>query len=79
MGGEAYEAALTKAREARQAWLLVHSEKALAPALARAFYDRLEVPKQMVWLKSAGQIDFYDDPALVGLAADQLVAFFDTL
>ena len=147
MGDEAYRAALTKAREARQAWeasgraesipavgkqgdvamplaeafeyygtdrggklggyvnafavmsrektlpydaqsfasriavptLLVHSEKALAPALARAFYDRLEVPKQTVWLESAGQIDFYDDPVLVGLAADQLVAFFDRL
>lgn len=58
---------------------LVHSEKALAPALARAFYDRLEVPKQMFWLESVGQIDFYDDPALVGSATDQLVGLFDGL
>lgn len=57
--------------------LLVHSEKALAPALARSFYDRLEVEKQMVWLESLGQIDFYDDPALVSLATDHLVRWFE--
>ena len=59
--------------------VLVHSEKALAPALARAFYDRLEVPKQMFWLESKGQIDFYDDPALIEAATERLVALFDTV
>ena len=52
--------------------VLVHSERALAPALARAFYDRLEVPKAIHWLESKGQIDFYDDPALIGPAVEQL-------
>ena len=59
--------------------VLVHSHQALAPALARSFYDGLAVPKQMIWLESAGQIDFYDDPVLVGLATDHLVAWFDAL
>lgn len=59
--------------------VLVHSEHALAPALARSFYDRLQVPKQMIWLESVGQIDFYDDPELVGRATDHLAALFDTL
>lgn len=57
--------------------LLVHSEKALAPALARTFYDHLNVTKDMVWLESAGQIDFYDDPQLVDAASDRLVAWLD--
>jgi hypothetical protein len=30
-----------------------------------------------VWLDSAGQIDFYDDPALYDPAADAVVAFLD--
>jgi hypothetical protein len=51
---------------------LVHSEKALAPALARSFFDRLTVPKSMHWLESRGQIDFYDDPRLIGAAVDEL-------
>jgi uncharacterized protein len=45
--------------------LMVHSEKALAPALARKFFDGLAGPKQAHWLESKGQIDFYDDPALI--------------
>lgn len=58
--------------------LLVHSEKALAPALARAFYDRLNVTKEMLWLESNGQIDFYDDPKLIEPASERLVAWFDS-
>lgn len=56
--------------------LLVHSEKALSPALARKFHDRLSGPKQMVWLDSTGQIDFYDDPNLIEAAADLLAEHF---
>jgi fermentation-respiration switch protein FrsA (DUF1100 family) len=55
---------------------MVHSEKALAPALARKFYDALGGPKTIHWLASQGQIDFYDDPTLIGHAADHLAAHF---
>ena len=55
--------------------LLVHSEKALAPALARAFYSAARSPKQELWLKSQGQIDFYDDPKLITPTADAVAAF----
>ena len=55
---------------------MVHSERALLPALARKFYERLKVPKQQLWLQSKGQIDFYDDPVLIGVAADALAAHF---
>jgi uncharacterized protein len=41
--------------------LIVHSEKALAPDLAHAFYSAVRSPKQELWLESHGQIDFYDD------------------
>jgi fermentation-respiration switch protein FrsA (DUF1100 family) len=51
---------------------MIHSEKALSPQWARRFHDALRAPKQMTWLESRGQVDFYDDPALVGPAADLL-------
>jgi dienelactone hydrolase len=56
--------------------VLVHSDRALAPALARSFYEGLAVKKSLTWLESKGQIDFYDDPQLIGRAADALAAFF---
>jgi uncharacterized protein len=55
--------------------LIVHSEKALTPDLAHAFYSAVRSPKQELWLESQGQIDFYDDPELVTPAADAVAAF----
>jgi hypothetical protein len=55
--------------------LIVHSENALTPDLAHAFYSAVESPKQELWLESEGQIDFYDDPKLVTPAADAVDAF----
>lgn len=56
--------------------LMVHSENALAPPLARRFFANLSGPKDEVWLSSVGQIDFYDDPRLIGAAADAVADFF---
>lgn len=56
--------------------LIVHSENALAPELARSFYAAVTSAKQELWLPSEGQIDFYDDPELIGPAADRAAAFF---
>ncbi len=53
-------------------FLLVHSEHALAPALARKFYAAVTTPKHELWLESEGQIDFYDDDRLIGAAADAI-------
>jgi fermentation-respiration switch protein FrsA (DUF1100 family) len=55
--------------------LIVHSENALTPDLAHAFYSAVKSPKHELWLESQGQIDFYDDPKLVTPAADAVVAF----
>jgi uncharacterized protein len=55
--------------------LIVHSEKALTPDLAHAFYSAVKSPKHELWLESQGQIDFYDDPKLVTPAADAVAAF----
>jgi fermentation-respiration switch protein FrsA (DUF1100 family) len=55
--------------------LLVHSENALAPQLAHAFYDALRAPKRQRWISSQGQIDFYDDPTLIGPTADAVADF----
>jgi uncharacterized protein len=55
--------------------LIVHSEEALTPDLAHAFYSAVQSPKDELWLESQGQIDFYDDPKLVTPAADAGAAF----
>jgi uncharacterized protein len=56
--------------------LIVHAEKALAPTLARRFIAKLACPHEEVWLSSPGQIDFYDQPELIGAAADAIVNYF---
>ncbi len=56
--------------------IMIHSEHALAPPLARKFFEALAGPKQIEWLESKGQIDFYDDPALIAQASDRIAAFF---
>ena len=55
--------------------LIVHSEKALTPDLAHAFYSAVKSPKRELWLESQGQIDFYDDAKLITPAADAVAAF----
>jgi fermentation-respiration switch protein FrsA (DUF1100 family) len=54
--------------------LIVHSERALAPDLAHAFYAAVPSPKHELWLDSQGQIDFYDDPKLIDPAAGAVAA-----
>lgn len=56
--------------------LLVHSENALAPSLARKFAGELKQAHEDVWLRSVGQIDFYDDPRLISQASDAVARFF---
>jgi fermentation-respiration switch protein FrsA (DUF1100 family) len=56
--------------------LVVHSENALAPSLARKFIAELTPPHEELWLRSVGQIDFYDDPRLIGEATDAIATFF---
>ena len=60
----------------RVPFLLVHSEQALAPPLARKFYAAAGAPKSELWLQSQGQIDFYDDPRLIGSAVDAIADWF---
>jgi len=58
--------------------VMVHSESALAPALARAFHDALAAEdKALHWVESTGQIDFYDDPGRIALALDRVCSVFD--
>ena len=59
--------------------LIVHSEDALTPDLARAFYSAVKAPKRELWLESQGQIDFYDDPELITPATDAVAAFVHDL
>jgi fermentation-respiration switch protein FrsA (DUF1100 family) len=59
-------------------FLLVHSEHALAPSLARKFYATVTTAKSELWVESQGQIDFYDDPRLIEPAADAIAEHFAT-
>ena len=56
--------------------LMIHSDNALAPDLARSFFAALGGPKEEQWVYSQGQIDFYDDPARIEPAADALAWHF---
>lgn len=56
--------------------IMVHSQNALSPPWAHAFYDTLQAPKQMEWLDGPNQTAFYDDPILVAQAADLLAEHF---
>jgi fermentation-respiration switch protein FrsA (DUF1100 family) len=56
--------------------LIAQSERALTPDLAHKFYDPLSAPKEELWLKSQGQIDFYDDPQLIDPVSDAVAHFF---
>jgi fermentation-respiration switch protein FrsA (DUF1100 family) len=57
-------------------FLLVHSEHALDPSLARKFFAGVRSPKSELWLESQGQIDFYDDPRLVNAATSAIAEEF---
>ena len=67
------------AEQIRVPMLLIHSEKALMPALARKFFGALaSEQKRELWVESEGQIDFYDQPARIEPAADALAEHFRT-
>jgi fermentation-respiration switch protein FrsA (DUF1100 family) len=68
--------AVGAAAKIRVPTLVVHSDKALAPSLARKFIAGLGGPREELWLRSTGQIDFYDDPNLIGAAADAIARYF---
>jgi hypothetical protein len=59
----------------RVPFLLVHSEHALAPPLARKFYATVDTPKAELWVESQGQIDFYDEPRLINPAVDAIAEY----
>ena len=55
--------------------IIVHSERALAPLLARRFQADLNNAR-ILWVESSGQIDFYDDPSVIAIGADAVAKFF---
>jgi uncharacterized protein len=62
----------------RRPFLLIHSEHALAPPLARNFYAAVNAQKSELWLESQGQIDFYDQPRLIDPATDAIAEHLTT-
>jgi len=68
--------AMGAATEMKVPVLIVHSERALLPDLAKQFHARLAAPKKELWLQSQGQIDFYDDSKLIAASADAAATWF---
>ena len=56
--------------------IVVHSERAMLPDLAHDFYQRLRGEKHELWLRSEGQIDFYDDARLIAASTDAVAKWF---
>jgi fermentation-respiration switch protein FrsA (DUF1100 family) len=68
--------AQASARKIKVPTLMIHSEKALAPSLARKFFAGVRGPKEELWVESEGQIDFYDRPERIEPAADRMATHF---
>lgn len=64
------------APQLRAPTLLVHSENALSPRWARRFFDAVPAVKELVWVESRGQTDFYDAPTLVEPVSARLAGWF---
>jgi uncharacterized protein len=67
--------AIGAAKLIRVPTIVIHSERALAPSLARRFQADLN-NAHILWVESSGQIDFYDDPRLIRIGADAITRFF---
>ena len=67
--------AIGAAKLIRVPTIFIHSERALAPSLARRFQADLNNAR-ILWVESSGQIDFYDNPHLIAIGADAVTRFF---
>jgi len=67
--------AIGAAKLIRVPTIVIHSERALAPSLARRFQADLNNAR-ILWVESSGQIDFYDNPRLIAIGADAVTRFF---
>ncbi|MEM9222979.1 MAG: alpha/beta hydrolase [Pseudomonadota bacterium] len=53
---------------------IVHSDAAAIPEGARSFVQKITGEATQAWLEEVTQFDFYDDPAAVKAAADEIAA-----
>ncbi|WP_423605270.1 alpha/beta hydrolase [Sphingomonas sp. MS122] len=56
--------------------LVVHSNQAAMPHLARRFLAEVRGRKSELWLTSTNHVDFYDNPKLIAAAANAIAAHF---
>ncbi len=54
--------------------LIITSENAATPVADQAFYDKLQGPKELVWLEG-GQLDFYHQEVLVNQSVELVAQF----
>src|SRR5262245_42025054 len=56
--------------------LFVHSDGCALPDNARTVHERLKGPKELAWMATGTQTDYYDLPEHVAPAAERAAAFF---
>jgi dienelactone hydrolase len=56
--------------------VMCHSETSIAPPLAKKFFEQLQCPKAIHWMPVPNQMEFYDRPEHVNMAADHLASHF---
>ena len=56
--------------------LFVHGDGCVFPDHVRQLHARLKGPKELMWVEG-NQIDFYDKPELVEIAASAATRWFD--
>ena len=56
--------------------LVMHSDNAALPDMARRFYAEINAPKA-IWWGTESQMDYYDDPWAVNRNVGQAIRFFD--
>jgi uncharacterized protein len=70
--------ALVAAPRIRQPTLIIHAETAAIPQGAHQFAARMPARPREIWLTGPTQFDFYDDPAVVALAAAEAAQHLTT-
>lgn len=68
--------ALAAADEITVPYFMLHGDQMALPDNAQAFYDTVSSPKAIAWLNGL-QMDYYDQPELVGNAADLVAEHFE--
>lgn len=74
----AYES-ISAAARLETPYLMLHSDNSFLPDAARRHFERVPAPaKRLSWAGATQHFQFYDDPAVIDDAVNEIAAWFDT-